>query len=283
MLSSLRQLLAPPAGMQADFLHPPGAAALTPANSLSWEVFANPVSLFIGGVAAVLLELAEPAVRSGVWDHSSFQRDPLRRLQRTGYAAMITVYAPRAQAEAMIARVVQMHERVSGLTPDGQPYRANDPQLLDWVQATASFGFSQAFHAYVRRLSPAEKSQVFAEGRLPASLYGATGAPGSWSDWERLLAATAPRLESSAILAEFLQIMETAPIFPPGLRWLQKLLVAAAVEITPAPVRCMAPLRGRGLAPGQRRLVQLLGAIAGWLPLPGQPATQARQRMAARH
>ncbi|ART55604.1 hypothetical protein CBP35_12500 [Acidovorax carolinensis] len=130
-------------------------------------MFDNPISLFIGGVAAVLLELAEPSVRTGVWDHSSFQRDPLLRLRRTGFAAMVTVYAPADQAEQLIARVVHMHDRVRGITPDGQRYHANDTRLLDWVQATASFGFCEAYHRYARPLSHAEKSQVFAEGSGP--------------------------------------------------------------------------------------------------------------------
>ena len=46
-----------------DFRQPAGEAA---SDSVSWQVFKNPVSLFIGGVTTVLLELAEPRVRSGV-------------------------------------------------------------------------------------------------------------------------------------------------------------------------------------------------------------------------
>src|SRR5687768_4469075 len=67
-----------------DFAHPRGEAALAGPDSISWQVFRNPVSLFVGGVAAVILELAEPRVRSGVWDHSRFRSDPVERLQRTG-------------------------------------------------------------------------------------------------------------------------------------------------------------------------------------------------------
>ena len=37
----------------ADFLRPAGEAALVSADSVSWRVFKNPLSLFIGGVAAV--------------------------------------------------------------------------------------------------------------------------------------------------------------------------------------------------------------------------------------
>ena len=209
--------------MAVDFLQPAGAPALIAADSISWRIFANPVSLFIGGVAAVLLELAEPSVRSGVWDHSSFERDPLTRLKRTGFAAMVTVYAPREQAEKLIARVVQMHGHVKGLTPDGLAYTANDPRLLNWVQATASFGFCEAYHQYVQALTTAEKSQVLAEGKLPASLYGATDSPASWPQWQQLLEHTAPGLESSAILADFLDIMERAPLLPAPLRPLQKI------------------------------------------------------------
>src|SRR5262249_5393030 len=38
-----------------DFLRPPGEAALVSPDSVSWRVFKNPLSLFIGGVAAVLM------------------------------------------------------------------------------------------------------------------------------------------------------------------------------------------------------------------------------------
>ena len=68
----------------ADFLRPVGEAALVSPESVSWRVFKNPLSLFIGGVAAVIMELAEPRVRTGVWEHTTFRVDPIRRLQRTG-------------------------------------------------------------------------------------------------------------------------------------------------------------------------------------------------------
>jgi uncharacterized protein (DUF2236 family) len=79
-----------------DFLRPPGEAALVSPDSVSWCVFKNPVSLFIGGVAAVIMELAEPRVRTGVWEHTTFRVNPVRRLRRTGLAAMVTVYGARS-------------------------------------------------------------------------------------------------------------------------------------------------------------------------------------------
>lgn len=76
------------------------------------------MSLFVGGVAAVILELAEPGVRTGVWEHSSFRSDPVRRQQRTGLAGMVTVYGARSVAEVMMAGVVRMHETVSARSAD---------------------------------------------------------------------------------------------------------------------------------------------------------------------
>src|SRR5690606_20623758 len=100
---SLRRLLAraalrPHTGLEVDFASPPGEPALVGPDSVAWQVFRNPVALFVGGVAAVVLELAEPRVRTGVWEHTTFRTDPLTRMERTGLAAMVTVYAARSVA-----------------------------------------------------------------------------------------------------------------------------------------------------------------------------------------
>ncbi|ART55605.1 hypothetical protein CBP35_12505 [Acidovorax carolinensis] len=57
------------------------------------------------------------------------------------------------------------------------------------------------------------------------------------------------------------------------------MLVRAAVDMTPEPVRSFASLRGHGLGPGQRALVRSMGRLARWMPWPGLPPPQARARM----
>ncbi|RZA27253.1 MAG: DUF2236 domain-containing protein [Proteobacteria bacterium] len=277
-------MMAAPAGLEFDFSQPRGEAPLVPVNSVSWRIFKNPVTLFIGGVAAVILELGEPSVRSGVWDHSSFQRDAVMRLRRTGAAAMMTVYGPRSAAEEMIARVVQMHGRVTGETPDGTSYHANDQRLLDWVQATASFGFIEAYSRFAHPLDRAEQSRAFAEGAQAARLYGAVGAPSSVTKWEAMLAAVEPTLERSGIVLEFLDIMRSAPALPLPLRPLQRVMVRAAVDIVPAPVRHRLGLglEKAGLNAFQRRLVTLMARAADRLPLASAPPAQASMRMGQR-
>ncbi|WP_219822551.1 oxygenase MpaB family protein [Sphingomonas montanisoli] len=267
--------------MAFDFAEPRGEPALVPADSISWAIFRNPVTLFVGGVAAVVLELAEPSVRTGVWEHSSFRRDPVGRLKRTGFAAMMTVYGPRSAAEAMIAHVVAMHDRVRGETPDGVPYHANDVRLLDWVQATASFGFIHAYSAYARPLDPREVSQAFAEGAEAARLYGATGAPTSAEDWEAMLAATLPALEESPILHEFLAMMGEAPLLPRAMRPVQKMLVRAAVDLVPVEVRARIGLGGalHGLSAVDRKVVKVMAWAAEHAPMPGTPPAEAARRL----
>lgn len=271
--------LSPPKGLEIDFSSPRGEPALVPPQSVSWRIFKNPVSLFVGGVAAVILELAEPSVRSGVWDHSSFRTDAVTRLRRTGAAAMITVYGPRSAAERMIAGVVRMHGKVRGETRAGVPYRADDPRLLDWVQATASFGFIEAYHRFARPLSYGDRSQAFGEGADAARLYGALGAPLSLAEWEALLAATEPSLEASPELAEFLAIMRAAPIVPAPARGFQRLLVRAAVDIVPVRVRATLGLATQGLRRHERPFVRALGALADRIALTDAPPAQASVRM----
>lgn len=278
--SIARELLQPAGGPAVDFTQPAGEEALVSASSVSWRVFKNPVALFIGGVAAVILELADPAVRTGVWEHSSFRTDPRRRLQRTALAAMVTVYGAKSQAEAMIAGVVRMHQRVEGHTPAGEAYRANDVDLLTWVQATAAFGFSEACHRYVRTLSPEELDRYHEEGAPAARLYGALDAPASKAELIALFESKRSRLEPSPIVFEFLDIIRTAPVFPRPLRPVQHLLVRAAVEMVPGWVRERLGLSaGYGLSPWQRALVRRAGSLSDRILLRSSPAVQSCRRL----
>jgi uncharacterized protein (DUF2236 family) len=277
--AAARALLEPTDQFHIDFSRPAGEAALVAPDSVSWRVFKNPLSLFIGGVTAVIMELAEPRVRTGVWEHTTFRADPIRRLRRTGLAAMVTIYGARSTGEAMIARVRRMHDGVAGTTPSGEAYRANDPELLNWVQGTAACGFLQAYHAYVAPLSLSERDRYYAEGVPAAGLYGAIRAPRSEAELEMLFHATAGRLERSDIVFEFLAIMRRAPLLPLLLRPAQHLLVRAAVDLAPRWVQTILGLNGHGLHAWEAEVVRQAGAFADRLVLESNPAVQACRRM----
>lgn len=270
----------PGSAPSVDFTQPPGEPALVGADSVAWQVFRNPLSMFIGGVAAVLLELAEPRVRAGVWDHSSFKSDPVERLRRTGLAAMVTVYGAKSVAERTIAGVRMVHGRIDGRTDAGETYRASDPELLDWVQATASYGFLQAYINFVRPLGVQQRNLFYAEGEEAARLYGCIDPPLGEAEMEAKLAEMRPRLEPSSIIFDFLEIMRTAPILPPLLRPAQRLMLRAAVDILPVWVR---HLLGLGqpwhLRRWERMAVKRAGMVADRLRLDSSPAAQASIRL----
>jgi uncharacterized protein (DUF2236 family) len=263
-----------------DFSQPRGEAALLEPDSVSWRIFKNPVALWTGGIAAVILELAEPSIRAAIWDHSSFRRDPLGRLRRTGMAAMLTVYGPSSVSSTMIAGVVRMHGQIRGVNSAGARYSANDIDLLKWVQTTAAFGFGEAFHHYVRPLTAEQCDRFYLEG-VPVSLkYGVVDAPRSRHEVENLFAQMLTRLEPSECLFEFLQIMSRSDAFPRQLRPLQRLLVRAAVDLVPWPIRRRLGLTSEfGLRAWQRPVATVAGALVDRIVLPRGPAAQACLRL----
>jgi uncharacterized protein (DUF2236 family) len=219
---------------RVDYSQPKGDPGLYGPDSVAWRVHANPIALAIGGVAAVILELAEPRVRTGVWEHSIFARDPLTRMRRTGEATMITTYAPTAEAQARIAMVTRMHERVRGQTPEGQAYHALDPELADWVHLTAAYGFLNAYRRYVDPgLSRADQDRYYVEGGAVGRAFGADDPATSAADVAERMQAMRQGLVHHPIIDEFLSIVRrTSPMGLVG-RALQPLVVEASIDLLP--------------------------------------------------
>jgi uncharacterized protein (DUF2236 family) len=277
---SVATLLGGAGAARSDFTRPLREPALLPAQSISWRILKNPIALFIGGTAAVILELADIQVRAGVWEHTSFRKDPTRRLRRTGLAAMVSVYGARSVAEPMIARVVRMHASVEGTTAAGVSYSARDPRLLTWVHATASFGFAEAYHRYVQPLSAQNFDDFYREGVPVSRLYGALDAPCSAAAMQSLFESTWANLAPSPVIFEFLSLMRTADAFPRALRWMQPMLLRAAVELIPARLReCLGLRDYYGLRAHEHWLTRLTGASADRIVLPGSPAVQSCVRL----
>src|SRR5262245_66629741 len=90
-------------------------------------------AMFVGGLRALLLQSLHPLAMAGVAEHSDYRSDPWHRLQRTSTFLAVTTYGPAADAQRAVDRVRGIHQRVHGIAPDGTPYRASDPHLLEWV------------------------------------------------------------------------------------------------------------------------------------------------------
>lgn len=265
---------------KTEFSGPVGAQALVPADSISWQVFKNPVTLFIGGVTAVILELADPKVRTGVWEHSIFTTDPVLRLKRTGFAAMVTIYAARNTAEVLISKVNRIHQRVQGETPSGAVYDARDPELLSWVQATAAFGFLQAYSTYAAPVSDQDQERYYAESQPIAELYGAMQAPASLAAQGHYFDSRLNKLEPSKIVFDFLGIMARAKIFPAPAHLGQAMLIRAAVDLVPPAIREIVGLGAEyGLRGFEKPLISLMARRADRYILRSSPAVRACRRL----
>lgn len=224
-------------GWKIEFGQPAGEPAYLHPGSVAWRIHKNPVAMGVGGVAAVLLEFADPRIRSGVWDHSIYKMDPIGRSKRTGVAAMLGVYGPRSAARRVIQGITNMHAQVSGRTPGGEAYRALDPELLAWVGATAAYGFLTAYDRFVAPVSDADKARFYCEGEALIRLYGVQDVPKSSGEFLAMMQSLAHRFEPHPIVEEFLGIIQSGKAAPNVPRFLHRALARGAVSILPPVVR----------------------------------------------
>lgn len=267
-------------GWKVDFAAPPGEPAYLAPDSVQWRVFKNPIALGVGGVAAVLLEFADPRIRSGVWDHSTYKADPIGRSRRTGMAAMVGVYGPKAAARRVIQGVTNMHARVNGATPKGEAYKALDVELLDWVSATAGWGFLTAYDRFCAKLSAEEKRRYYAEGEPVARLYGVKATLTSDADFMAMLDTLLARFEPHPIVTEFLDIVQNGPGAMGLPKSIRRMMARASVAILPPLVRARLELGSEyDLSSLDETILRGMGALAERVAIPSAPPAQACTRL----
>jgi uncharacterized protein (DUF2236 family) len=128
--------------------------------AVSWRVNREPIVLAVGGARAVLLQVAHPLVAAGVHDHSDYRHDPFGRGGRTIDWLLKVQFGDPETVAAQRALLRAVHERVTGVSPGGVPYRALDPDLLLWVWATLVDSFALAYRVFVAPM-PAERLQRY--------------------------------------------------------------------------------------------------------------------------
>jgi uncharacterized protein (DUF2236 family) len=167
--------------------------------AVAWRVHGDVTSMMVGGISSLLLQMLHPAVLAGVWDHSNFRTNMHGRLRRTARFIALTTFGGREEAEAVIARVRKIHDRVEGTLPDGSPYAANDPALLAWVHITEAICFLNAWRRYVEPgMSAADQDRYFAEMAQVGRALGASPVPSDRAGTRRLIATYRPQLRADA-------------------------------------------------------------------------------------
>lgn len=268
-----------------DFGGPVGDPGLFGPKSPVWEVHAD-ASMFVGGIRALLFQALHPLAMAGVAEHSDYKRQPLRRLQRTAMFIRDTTYGNTAQVESAIKRVRRMHDRVTGIAPDGRPYAASNPELLRWVHCAEIDSFLVAHERYGERpLSRAQTDRYIDEIGEVAIRLGADWVPRSSGELQKYLSDVRPELVAGKQAKETVEWLLMTPAHPSG--WLpQMVLNIAAIGLLPGwarrdlglvitplvdPVDLIDPLAVR---PAALALVRTIG----WALSPNPVRAAARQR-----
>ncbi|HET6432750.1 oxygenase MpaB family protein [Dyella sp.] len=207
-------------GGSVDYDTPLGDPGLFDPAGATWRIHADFPGMLAGGLAALMLQTLHPLALAGVWDHSNFREDLVGRLRRTTTFVGGTTYAPRAAAEALIARVRRIHDHVHGLTEDGRPYSANDPALLTWVHVSEAFSFLQGYRRYSHVALPeGAADRYYDESRRVAEALGARDVPRSEQEVADYFRQVRPTLAYTARTRTVLEVLGEVrlPVPVPGL------------------------------------------------------------------
>jgi uncharacterized protein (DUF2236 family) len=161
------------------------------AGSVSWKI--NREAIVIAGWGrAILLQLAHPAVASGVDHHSSVRGSLLssfRRLHSTVGAMLSLTFGDTEQMIAAAARINTIHDRVRGRVSHspgcpsqsskegGATYSAHDPDLQRWVHGTLLESIPMTYELLVGPLTQSERDRYCSEAAIMEPLLGM---PAGW-------------------------------------------------------------------------------------------------------
>jgi uncharacterized protein (DUF2236 family) len=146
--------------------------------SLVWRYFGDNRMYLIGPRPAVLQNmLAE--LGQGVLDHSVFFSDTAARLKRSLPPIFNTVYG--SESDNTGPRVRDFHHQIKGTMPGrtgkAARYHALDPDTYFWAHATFVDQVLYFADTFVKRLSRAEKEQIYLESKTWYRRYGVSDRP----------------------------------------------------------------------------------------------------------
>lgn len=227
--ASIRQMLGGEAEPRRVDL---SAEGLFGPESAIWQVHGD-ASMLVGGVRALLVQTLHPPTMAGVADHSDYRTDPLGRLQRTGQYVGHTTFGSVEEAEQVIARVKSIHRRVQGTAPDGTPYSAGDPHLLNWVHSTEVDSFLAAHqHFGAEKLTPRRADRYVEEMSEIGRRMGIAQPPTTVAELDETLRGYLPELGVNHQTREALRFL-TFPPLALAARGPYAVLLGGAVSILP--------------------------------------------------
>lgn len=201
-------------------------------------------SMFVGGLAALLLQSLHPLAMAAVAGHSGYRGDPWGRLQRTSTFLATTTFATARDAQAAVDGVRAVHERIHGTTPEGTAYRASDPHLLTWVHTAEVHCFLEAHRRYGSRwLSPAAYDSYLTDAAKVGAALGADKPPRTLPELDQRLLAYRPELRATQAARDAARFVLREPPLPAAVRLPYAGLALGAIELLPPWARARLGLR----------------------------------------
>ncbi|HEM8658923.1 TPA: DUF2236 domain-containing protein [Klebsiella aerogenes] len=219
---------------EIDFENPKGEPGLFGPRSAIWQVHGDFTSMLCGGISALLLQMLHPLALAGVWDHSRFREDIFGRLRRTSQFISATTFGTTDDAERLIAKVQGIHQRISGVAPDGTPYRASDPALLTWVHVAECSSFMASHLRYKRTIvTAARQEQYYREAAEVARRLGAEDIPETPRQVAEYLQDMRPQLRCDERTQEVAQVLLTTRLPGRLSRPVGRWMMVAGIDLLP--------------------------------------------------
>jgi len=216
------------------------ADALFAPDSVAWKVNGDVVTMMIGGVSGLLLQMLHPAVLAGVWDHSDFRADMHGRLRRTAKFIAVTTYDHSENGRALLGKVNRIHAKLRGTLPDGTPYRVSDPSLLAWVHVTETISFLDAWIRYADPGMPiVEQDAYFAETARIGAALNADPLPRTRAEAEALIQSYRPQLRADARTHEVAALVLRQTVGSPAVDSAAGVIMQAGMDLLPDWARAM--------------------------------------------
>src|SRR5262249_34679003 len=208
----------------------PGDMGFVCDGSIVRDVAAKRV-VILGGLPAVLLQVAHPMVAQGVWDHSGFERDPLARMISTLDATLVMTFGDSDQAAGKAGKIRLRHQSVHGKLCQthgewkrGERYSALDPELCLWVHATGVELVLDTYSALCSPLSREARANYYECAKPLAELMGVKQSilPAAYGEFRfyyedmlgRLVVGPMAREIAAAIFAAKLGPVPVSPLGP---------------------------------------------------------------------
>ena len=144
------------------------------------------------GQRALMIGAAHPVNFIGTQANTRSGNRPFLRLVHTAKVFEAVFFGTKAEADAMLAIVERMHDRVKGELPEsagrfdaGTRYSAYDPDLMLWTVAVIADSAEVFYETFCRKLSAQEKDALWRDYLRFGELFGmpSESAPASYDEF----------------------------------------------------------------------------------------------------